>query len=445
MGECLKETESLCPICLARIPARYAARGGQVWLEKTCPQHGFFDAPVWGDAQGFSCWMRESPAQPPAPPLRVVNRGCPYDCGLCAAHKQASCCVLLEVTHRCNLACPVCYASAGQGAIPLDPDLDTVLSWFDLLLEQGGPFNIQLSGGEPTQRDDLPYIIETGQKKGFSFFQLNTNGIRIAEQPGYLRQMADAGLNTVFLQFDSLDPEGCAALRGRDLVALKKQAVHNCGEAGVGVVLVPTVKPGVNLAHMGALVDFAAQNIPVVRGVHFQPISYFGRYGAQPAPVDRLPIPTLLQALEAQTGGRVKAGDFSPGSAEHALCTFHADYTIEGGEWTARPSSPSCCCSTGSSDRAREAVASKWAAPPDAEAAFSSAYDLRALDAFLEKKARHTLALSGMAFQDVWTADLNRLCRCHVHVVTRDNRLAPFCAHNITSVEGAQLHGSQDK
>ena len=34
-------------------------------------------------------------------------------------------------------------------------------------------------------RDDLPEIISTGIKKGFSFFQLNTNGIRLAEEPGY--------------------------------------------------------------------------------------------------------------------------------------------------------------------------------------------------------------------------------------------------------------------
>ena len=42
-----------------------------------------------------------------------VHYGCPYDCGLCTDHEQHSCLSIVEVTDRCNLACPTCYASSG--------------------------------------------------------------------------------------------------------------------------------------------------------------------------------------------------------------------------------------------------------------------------------------------------------------------------------------------
>ena len=47
------------------------------------------------------------------------------------------------------------------------------------LMEHGGPFNLQLSGGEPTVREDLEDILRLGKDLGFTFFQLNTNGIRL--------------------------------------------------------------------------------------------------------------------------------------------------------------------------------------------------------------------------------------------------------------------------
>jgi uncharacterized radical SAM superfamily Fe-S cluster-containing enzyme len=69
----------------------------------------------------------------------------------------------------------------------MDPSIDTIRFWYQRLMEAGGPFNIQLSGGEPSLRDDLPEIIRIGKQMGFNFFQLNTNGIRIAEEEGFLK------------------------------------------------------------------------------------------------------------------------------------------------------------------------------------------------------------------------------------------------------------------
>ena len=45
----------------------------------------------------------------------------------------------------------------------------------------------------------------------------------------------------------------------------------------------------------------------------------------------------------------------------------------------------------------------------------------------------YTLAISGMAFQDAWSLDLERLRECKVHVFSADRRIIPFCAYNLTA------------
>jgi uncharacterized radical SAM superfamily Fe-S cluster-containing enzyme len=439
-------------VCLERIDARYLAKGETVMLSKTCAKHGPFETPVWEGAEHFLVWRsRQNPAQRPANPARKTERGCPYDCGLCENHLQASCCVLLELSQRCDLHCPVCFASSGAAAGP-DPSAETVGLWYDRLLAQGGPFNIQLSGGEPTLRSDLPELIRMGRAKGFSFFQLNTNGLRIAREPEYPEELAKAGLNTVFLQFDSLKSEACAALRGRDLVAEKLRALENCARAGLGVALVPTVRRGVNDAEIGDLIAFAAAHMPAVRGVHFQPMSFFGRYSGDPS-ADRVTLSGLLALAERQSGGRIKAADFLPGGAEHPQCSFHARYRVRNGVWTLRKSSGNTgCCGaaeggSATSDAARNAVARRWSAvtslAPASPRGALEGFNLDSLDRFVaaaEQQERETLEISGMAFQDAWTADLRRFSRCYINIVSAEGLLMPFCSYNLTAAGGKPLH-----
>jgi uncharacterized radical SAM superfamily Fe-S cluster-containing enzyme len=363
--------------------------------------------------------------------------------------------VLLELTQRCDLHCPVCFASADSNAAGPDPGAETVERWYDRLLAQGGPFNIQLSGGEPTMRSDLPELIRRGRAKGFRFFQLNTNGLRIAREPEYLEALAKAGLNTVFLQFDSLKGEACAALRGRDLVAEKIRAIENCAAAGLGVALVPTVRRGVNDTEIGDLIAFAASRMPTVRGIHFQPMSFFGRYHGDPS-ADRVTLSRLLVLAEEQSGGRIKAADFLPGGAEHPQCSFHAKYRVRNGVWTLRSSSGNtgCCAPQGSapggsatSDAARAAVARQWSAvsslAPAKPSGALQGFNLDSLDRFVaaaEQQERETIEISGMAFQDAWTADLQRFSRCYINVVNPEGLLMPFCSYNLTAAGGKPLH-----
>jgi len=377
---------------------------------------------------------------PMTPRTTAATRGCPYDCGLCPEHRQQSCCVLLEVTQRCNLACPICFASAGRQVA--DPTLTEIDGWLQALRAGGRPVNIQLSGGEPTLRDDLPTIVALAHAYGFDFVQVNTNGLRIAEDRSYLERLKRAGVDCVFLQFDGLTPEVYRRIRGRDLLAEKKAALDNCAALRLGVILVPVLVPGVNSMQIGDLVRFAIARMPTVRAVHFQPVSYVGRTTARPEDADRITIPEVLTQIELQTGGAIRAADFKPGTAENPYCSFNGAFLIQPGPTVTplRPSSGSCCgrADGDEAQRARRFVAKRWAAPA-ARTSCCSSMKVESLDAFLEER-QHTLCISGMAFQDAWTLDLERLRQCYIHVAGSEGRLVPLCAYNLSSVSGETLY-----
>jgi 7,8-dihydro-6-hydroxymethylpterin dimethyltransferase len=445
-------TESICPVCLKKIPAKKVKVEENVYLEKDCPDHGSFRTIIWRGQPDYLSWGRTKVSTQPEVCLTEVNQGCPFDCGLCPDHRQSTCCVLLEVTSRCNLSCPICFAeSNAQGD---DPDIKKVETMYRKLMAAGGPYNIQLSGGEPTVRDDLPEIIRLGKSIGYEFFQVNTNGLRLASDIRYVKHLKEAGLSCVFLQFDGTDDSIYRKIRGRDLFELKKKAIENCHQEELGVVLVPTLVPKINVDNIGDIIQFALDSMPAVRGVHFQPISYFGRYPKQPSDEDRITIPEVLREIETQTNGRMLMTDFQPPSAENAYCSFNGNFVLmEHGElkqW--RDSNRTGCCCQPQKERVKKAqkfVAKHWSAPPNnkkidtvqpVEAA--RMYKADSLDAFLDRIERYSLAISGMAFQDAWTLDLERLRECFIHVVSKDCKVIPFCAFNLTDCQGKALYRS---
>ena len=188
-----------------------------------------------------------------------------------------------------------------------------------MLLDSGGPYNVQLSGGEPTLRDDLPEIIALGRSMGFPFIQLNTNGLRLYEEPYFLQRLAEAGLSSLFLQFDGLTGDIYEKLRGADYLEAKLGLIELCQEMGLGVILVPTVVAGVNDHQLGDIIKFALQKMPTVRGVHFQPISFFGRYPKAPDNGMRITLPEVMQKIVEQSRGRIKPANLAPPVAKTPL------------------------------------------------------------------------------------------------------------------------------
>ncbi|UIJ38196.1 radical SAM protein [Desulfobaculum bizertense] len=436
-----EHTQSVCPVCLRRIPATRQLVGNETRLVKTCPEHGTFSTPVWRGIPEFHSWRR--PKSPSAPPVmdHDVSKGCPFDCGLCPEHRQHTCTTLVEITWRCDLGCPVCFASAG-GKVPADPSLAELDALLGKVRRTAGDCNLQLSGGEPAVRNDLPQIAECAKAHGFPFVQVNSNGLRMANEPGFAQRLASAGVDSVFLQFDGTEDAIYSRIRGRALYETKLRAIENLCAAGIGVVLVPTVVPGVNDHNLDEMLKLAIAHAPGVRGIHFQPVSYFGRYPKAPSDVERITLPEVMAGLEAQSNGLVSTADFLPPACEHELCSFHANYLVlEDGTLHRLSSKSNCCCTphpaAEGAEQSRAFVRRQWAAAPELKNQPEPEDDL---DRFIQRAKTHILAVSGMAFQDAWTLDLERLKGCCIHVAAPDGRLIPFCAYNLTAADGRTLY-----
>lgn len=431
-GENAERTFSVCPVCLKRLPALRADRGDAVTLERTCREHGFFSAPIWRKRLDFKEWTEDA--------ARLTDGGnpdCPSACGLCASHIRDTCCVLLEVTHKCDLgSCRFCFAGAPRES---EPTRGQISAWLRMIVRSGETF-LQLSGGEPTTRDDLPEIVAEARRLGCKYIQLNSNGIRLAEEPDYAQALAARGLSFVFLQFDGVNDDIYRHLRGREMLELKERAIQSCGRAGIGVTLVPTVVRGVNDGMLGDIVRFGVARSPAVRGVHFQPACYLGRTPRDISDYDRITIDELLEELYRQCGSAVPRGSLRPSSCDHPLCGFHAGFVaLEGGALYSlnRDERRNGDCRADASARSREFIGRRWSRPSAAcraspnHAAAKDAGELTDLDSFLAGSKNHSFTISGMAFQDAGNLDLERLASCSLHVF-RDGAMVPFCARYLT-------------
>jgi len=418
-----RETRSVCPVCLRNLPARLVGEpGGTVLLEKTCPEHGSFAVTVWQGKLDFDAWCAGSTPLPAG-----AGQRCVAGCGLCGEHASETCCILLEVTRRCNLRCRYCFADGGAAAEdPPGTVLESAIR--DISARCGGPL-LQLSGGEPTLRDDLPELVRYAKSAGCSYVQVNTNGLRLAREPDYAKQLAEAGLDIVFLQFDGTREEIFEQLRGAPLLEEKLEAIRICAALGVGVTLVPTVVRGVNDDDLGALVTLAASLSPGVRGVHFQPVSYFGRFPNRAERGSRYTLDELMYDLHQQAG--LPMSSFLPSRCDHPLCGFHAAFLIgEGG--VLQPLTTAAPPTGRSSAREnREYVARRWTrSAPEPKPAAGSGDDF---DSFLYRVRHESLTLSAMAFQDAGNLNIERLRRCSLHVYD-NGRIVPFCAHYLSAV-----------
>jgi uncharacterized radical SAM superfamily Fe-S cluster-containing enzyme len=463
----LKETQSICPICHKALMAQYVLDEGKVYLTKTCQEHGNFQSFVAEDDQEFLKWIEHPVVNVPPKKAQTTGAGsdsnndglgsqCPLHCGTCENHLQTACCVLIDITDRCNQHCPYCFARAEEEA-GNEPSMEEIERKYDLLLELGEerPFNIQLSGGEPTVREDLPEIIQMGREKGFEYIQINTNGRRLALEDGYTKKLKAAGATVIYLQFDGTRDEIYEELRGEPLLDIKKKAISNCKKAGLPVILVPTIVRQTNLNNSGEMMQFLLTNIDVVKGIHFQPVSFFGRHPDKPVVEkgkwgdfeNRVTMFDIMHEIENQTAGKFRYYDFCPITTGHPLCCFYGTYRKErNGSVTSlisdetKKSGVSCCDMQTPLDvikKDRDYVLVKWDLPEEDDPDYSDEHTasecsepIMSFDEFIKEMKRSLFTVSGMAFQDGSNLDADRLKRCRVQVLSEDDRLIPFCAYN---------------
>ena len=432
MEKTIRETFSLCPVCGERLPAKITVRSGAAYLEKSCPKHGDFSAVIWKNKRNIFSWYGDAE---PISEEGLYN--CPKTCaehGLCGHHKNETCCVVLEVTERCNLHCRHCFAGETTRA---DRSFESLRSEMAGFVKPGKTL-VQLSGGEPTMRDDLPELAAAAKELGCKYVQLNSNGVRLAKDEGYVKKLADAGVSFVFLQFEGIDDEIYKPLRGAPMFAVKEKAIENCAKYNLGVTLVPTVVPGVNDRAIGEIIRYGASKSPAVRGVHFQPVAHIGRMPSLPRDEDRFTLDELICAVESQSDGLVKADNLQPSKCDHPMCGFHGDFIVmEDGTLyplTKKRGDAACCCCGAESpaDKNREFVGRRWQRPDAGEACRpANEGDIEDMDYFLSRLSTHGFTITSMAFQDAGNIDLERLQMCSLHVA-KDGRLVPFCVHYLT-------------
>ncbi len=295
-------TNSLCSRCLRKVEAKVIIQEGRVYLLKHCPEHRYEKVLIATDADYYvSCRRALKPGTMPHHFNTSIERGCPYDCGLCPDHEQHSCLSLVEITDCCNLTCPVCYADSSPRRVA-HRSLEQVAFLLDrVVANEGRPDVVQISGGEPTIHPEFFEILDLAKARPIKHLMVNTNGLRIARDAEFTRRLAGymPGFE-VYLQFDSLDAAPQKTLRGADLVDVHKRALEHLNEHNISTTLVVTLRKGLNDDQIGAIVEFALGQ-PCVRGVTFQPVQAAGRVeGFDPAR-DRLTLSEVRSLLLEQS------------------------------------------------------------------------------------------------------------------------------------------------
>ncbi|MEX0853665.1 MAG: radical SAM protein [Bauldia sp.] len=306
------QTTSLCEVCHALVPAKIIIEGDDVFYQKRCERHGVQKTLISTDAAYYKlCRDYIKPGDRPIVYQSRTEFGCPYDCGLCPDHEQHSCLALIDVNEACNLTCPVCFASSGTDKTYHRPLAEIEFMLDALVKSEGEPDLLQISGGEPTIHPEILRIIAMAKGRPIRHIMINTNGIRIAQEPDFVDTLAafKPGFE-VYLQFDSLRPAALKALRGADLSRIRRQALEALEARNISTTLVVVVKRGVNEDEVGEIIDFAL-DWKCVRGITFQPVQDAGRNLNFDRKRDRVLLSEIRRAI-IDAGTAFGEGDIIP-------------------------------------------------------------------------------------------------------------------------------------
>jgi 7,8-dihydro-6-hydroxymethylpterin dimethyltransferase len=306
------QTTSMCSHCMALVPAKIIFEDYNVYYLKRCKTHGVEKALVSTDVNYYKlCHDYLKPGDRPIVFQTRTNEGCPYDCGLCPDHEQHSCLALIDVNDACNLTCPVCFADSSTAKTFHRPLAEIEKMMDALVASEGEPDLLQLSGGEPTIHPQILEIIAAARCRPIRHVMLNTNGIRIAQEPSFVAELAKfkPGFE-VYLQFDSLRPSVLKNLRGADLTRIRREALEALEKAGISTTLVVVVKRGQNDDELGDIIRHAL-TFKCVRGITFQPIQDAGRNEGFDQREDRFVLSDIRKRIiEADTS--FTEGDIIP-------------------------------------------------------------------------------------------------------------------------------------
>lgn len=295
-------TISLCNVCHKQISAKIIFENGNVYMTKRCKDHGAQKVIIATDIEYYKQQRNyNKKSEYPIKPHTETTYGCPLDCGICPDHEQHSCLSLIEITDRCNLTCPTCYASSSpiHGS---HRSLEEIEFMLDVIVKsEGEPDVVQISGGEPTIHPDFFEILDIAKSKPIKHLMLNTNGIRIAKEIDFVEQLSRYTPDfEIYLQFDSFKPDVLKKLRGGDLTAIRNKAIENLNRFNIPTTLVVTLEKGLNDNEIGEIIEFALKQ-KCVRGVTFQPTQISGRLENFDPSVNRMTNTEVRQKILQQS------------------------------------------------------------------------------------------------------------------------------------------------
>jgi len=463
----IKDTQSICPECLKTLDATIFEKDNKVFIKKQCPEHGSFTELYWSD---YDQYMKAEQLRYDGEglnnPHTKKEKGCPNDCGICTEHKSHTALAIIDITNRCNLTCPICFANAASAGYVYEPTKEEIVGMLENL-RKNDPVPataLQFSGGEPTIRKDLFELIKKAKEIGFRHVEINTNGIRLAQSVDYCKKLKESGVSTIYLQFDGLTADVYKFIRGIDLLEKKMQAIENCREAGIkSLVLVVTLVKGVNDNQLGDIIKFAAKNFDIIRCINVQPVSLCGRLPQEEREKMRITISDFTKLVEEQTNGEIKVSDFYP--VPTVVPVSKAIGTLKDKRYVEFTAHPHCGLATylfidgekitpitryanidkfiksmkkiyelaekGSKNKAKLHLLT---AARHVKFGFLRKYLLRVLKEgdykALGDLQRNSILLSSMHFMDPYNFDLERVQRCVIHYAIPDGRIIPFCAMN---------------
>ncbi len=295
-------TLSLCPECLRRVDAKIVFQDGNVYMLKRCNEHGNSKVLIADDIEYYKNIRNyNKPSEIPHTFNTKTHYGCPYDCGLCPDHEQHSCLTVVEVTDRCNLACPTCYACSSP-TYGRHRTLDEVKAMLDTIVRnEKEPDVVQISGGEPTIHPQFWEIMDYAKSLPIKHLMLNTNGIKIAKDAAFAERLKTYAPDfEIYLQFDSFEKSVLQELRGADLTNIRKQAIENLNKLNLSTTLVVTLQKGLNDHEIGKIIDYALKQ-KCVRGVTLQPTQIAGRLEHFNPETDRMTLTEVRRKILEQT------------------------------------------------------------------------------------------------------------------------------------------------
>lgn len=470
----IRKTKSLCPVCLNKISADIMEVEGKIYIKKKCKIHGEFEDIYYGHSDMYYKFMEFFKEEEPVSiSLNEDEKNCPDSCGICENHKSSTVLANIDITNACNFQCPICFAHSMNNDHFYNPSIEEISNMMDLLRNTEPPCDLlQLSGGEPTLRKDFFEIAKMAREKGFVQLQLATNGKILAEDSDFVKNLVKYDFDTIYLQFDGVTPEPYITLRGFNALPIKIKAIENVRKMGTrpNFVLVPTIVKGINDHQIGDIIRFASENMDIVRGINFQPISYTGRIKNEELMNRRFTIADLLASVHEQLNGEISPDDFLPITAASPVLEF-LELMSKDTQYPKLSTHPICGVwtlaykfgkkfvplnriikfrelseflgslkSVSKNDVTKKIVTKlhKFVYLKNSYYAFRmlmslknllTKRDIYATSDFMNNK--NVLFIGTMHFMDPYNFDFERLERCCIHYATPDNRIVPFCSYNI--------------